>query len=151
MAEHQTQASCFQSRFGGGNITPANYIVEIICERLALKEGLSSLPFKFWSTTKWKKVYMQQLLIATGLLKMYSPTAIIAGLKRNPKCYSLRATWLDDCFKEEQEKYENKRKSIEQSVIVAQNEEEKEPEPVLDSKPRESFAPRKSIKSKLRD
>lgn len=148
MAENQSEASCFPSRYGGNNVTPANYIVEVICERIALKDKLGALPMKFWALPKWKKIYMMQLLAANSLLKMYSPRAILAGLKKHPKCYSLRAQWLDDSFKEEQEKLDKLQVVVEEALPA-----QTEPEVVVtgSDKPREAFSHQKSIKAKLRD
>ncbi len=120
----------------------------MICERIALKDKLGALPVKFWNLPKWKKIYMQQLLTANSLLKMYSPQAIIAGLRKHPKAYSLRAQWLDDTFKEEQEKIdkleaamkENEKKNVEQEEVK-----------LVIEQPREAFSNNKSIKSKLKD
>lgn len=150
MANTQTEASRYMSKYGGNNITPANYIVEMICERLALKDKLGALPMKFWALPKWKKTYMMQLLTANSLLKLYSPQAIIAGLRKHPKVYSLRAAWLDDTFKEEQEKVDKMAAQMEE---ISQRETlpaKEQAQPVIE-KPRESFSNNKSVISKLRD
>ncbi len=151
MPEIQSNASRYQSRYGGGFITPNNYIVELICERIALKEKLGALPVKFWSLPKWKKIYMQQLLIATSLLKMYDPQAVITGLKKHPKVWSLRAPWLDDTFKEEQESLNKQKELIKQREVEKEPTREALPAQTEPEAPRESFSPQKSIKAKLRD
>jgi hypothetical protein len=146
MSAKQTDSSKYLSKYGGNYITANNYIVEMICERIAAKDKLGALPVKFWNSPKWKKVYFQQLLIVNGLLKMYAPQAIIAGLKKHPNVYSLRAQWLDDTFKEEQEKLDKFKEKIEEKPPV----QIEEPKLVIE-KPRESFSEKKSIRSKLRD
>lgn len=154
MPENQSEACRYQSRYGGGFITPNNYIVEEVCQRIALKDKLGSLPIKFWSLPKWKKIYMQQLLIVNGLLKLYKPAAIIAGLRRHPKVYSLRAAWLDDTFKEEQEKIDKQEKmdrerEAEKALLPVEQSLPAQTEPA--GPPREAFSPNKSIKAKLKD
>lgn len=148
-----SSACSFPSRYGGGYITASNYITEVMCERLALKDGVGSLPHKFWNTPKWKKIYFQQLLIANSFLKMYSPTAILNTLRRNPKCYSLRARWIDDQLKNEQDELDKKKKQMEESVKKEQEKIEETTTPVViiegSSKPREAFAA--PGKPKLRD
>lgn len=152
MPENQTESCRYESSYGGGYITPANYIVERICERIALKDKVGALPFKFWSLAKWKKIYMQQLLLANSLLKMYEPQVILAGLKKHPKVYSLRAEWLDDTFKEEKEKLEKQRKALaEQQVVIKENAPVEALPAQEPTAPREAFTPNKSIKAKLRD
>lgn len=147
MAEEQTEASRYQSKYGGGFITPQAYIVEMICERMAQKNK-TTLPVKFWNTPKWKKIFLTQLLAATSLLKIYSAPAIIAGLKRSYQTYSLHAKWLDDIFKEEQTKLdiiEVKKKMTPQPLPA-----EQPAEPIVE-KPRESFTNTQSTIKKLRD
>lgn len=152
MAQEQSEASRYESKYGGGFITPNNFIVEMICERIALKDKLGALPVKFWSLPKWKKIYMMQLLQANSLLKLYSPQAIIAGLRKHKTVYSLRAQWLDDTFKEEQEKIDKLAAAIKEKNELKQA----QPFPAEEAKlvieqPREAFSNNKSIKSKLKD
>jgi hypothetical protein len=150
----EASSSCtFPSKYGAGNITAPNYISEIMCERLALKDGIASLPHKFWSIPRWKKIYLQQILAANSLLKIYSPTAIINTLKKNPRCYSLRAKWLEDIFKAEQEEVDKKNKKMLEAIEKEEKKKEEVEEEVviINSKPRESFTNGKSTISKLRD
>lgn len=79
-------------------ISPAQYIAEIICERIAAKDK-DQLPVKFWSTEKWKKIFMRQVFAANGLLKIYHPLSVIYALRQNPKTYSLHVAWLNEDIK----------------------------------------------------
>ena len=143
MAKTKSDDSRYESRFGGGYVSPAQYITEIICERFAGKNG-KSLPQKFWSTPEHKRSFMMTLLTANALLKMYHPKAIISALRRLPNLYSLKAAWLDDVIKEEQAKID----AFVEQVEVAT------PPPAeisVTEKPRESFNNKKSTLDKLRD
>jgi len=149
MAQEQSEASRYKSKYGEENsyCTPQNYIAELVCERLAMKEKCV-LPVKFWNTDKWKKTYLMQLLTATSLLKMYEPAAIIAALKKNWKCYSLKAKWLDDDFKLEQEKLNKLKKRDEGASSANHTPIERT---TTEEKPREAFVEGKSVKARLRD
>lgn len=83
MAKNRTEKSNFQSNYGGEWCTAAHYLVEIICEKIAKKDG-NSLPNKFWNVDKWKKTYRHQIIAANGLLKMYDAKAIMKAI-RHPK------------------------------------------------------------------
>ena len=144
MAEELSEASRYQSNYGGNYTTAGNYIAELVCERLAAKDKVT-LPVKFWNTDKWKKIYLMQLLAATSLLKMYEPVAILNALKKNWKCYSLKAKWLDDDFKLEQSKLDVMKKRDE-GCFSAELERVDTQE-----RPREAFINQTSVKSKLRD
>ena len=77
-------------------------IVELICEKLAQKNG-QQLTFRFWENKEWKKFFIYQIIIANRLLKKYPPQVIIKTL-RNPKLkklYSLGAKFLIPFLEEE--------------------------------------------------
>lgn len=117
MAKNRTEKSKFQSKYSPEPtyITPAQYIVEIICEHKADHDG-KGLAVKFWQDKTWGKFFRQQMTLANGLLKIYSPQAIIAALKRPEakKVYSLGAKWiLDKLFDEEQNKFDARQKKLE--------------------------------------
>lgn len=103
-------------------VTPAQYIVELICEKKAALNG-GDLPVQFWKIPKWASFYRQQIVSANGLLRIYSPTAIINALKSNGAygIFSLRAPHLDMMIKAEQSKVdilENRVKNSEDTVRV---------------------------------
>lgn len=117
MAKKRTNKSKYQSKYGGGYITPAQYIVERICEHKANQDN-TGLPYKFWNTKKWRGFFRSQMTIANGLLKLYSPEAIVAALRqpKAAKVYSLGASFiLDDLFDAEQKKIDAHKKNIKKS------------------------------------
>jgi hypothetical protein len=86
-------------------VTPAQYITEIICENKAKKDG-SDLHYRFWLSPKWNKFYRNQIASANKLVAKYNDIAIVKALKQ-PKAsgiYSLRAPHLIPIIEEEQEK-----------------------------------------------
>lgn len=106
MSKQQTQKSNYPSKYaGGGFVTAAQYITEIICEKLA-KKNKKTLTLKFWENDDWSKFYRQQIIVANGLLKIYSDKAIVAALRSNKawSIYSLRAPHLDAIIQEEEAK-----------------------------------------------
>lgn len=73
-------------------ITPAQYLAEIMCERIARRDG-KQLPFRFWQTDNWKKTFQLQAIQANKWLKDYPMAVIFAGLRRPEaqKIYSFGA------------------------------------------------------------
>jgi hypothetical protein len=127
-------------------ITPAQYLAELVCERIAKKDG-KTLPVKFWNTDRWKKIFLQQLLAANTLLKVYHPIAIIRALRTQKTSYSLRAKWLLDTIEKEQKnllveqkQLDNLKKYHEDLVTEIKN-----------NKPREAFTQHKSSLDRLRE
>lgn len=85
-------------------VTAAQYIAELICEKKAKINGGGDLPIQFWKLPKWASFYRQQIVTANGLLRIYSASAIVAALKSNAayNIFSLRAPHLDIIIKAEQ-------------------------------------------------
>lgn len=124
MAETSNQHSNFSSKFGAGYITAAQYLAELICSRLANKEG-KTLGQRFWLQPFWKREFKKQILAANSLLKTYSAKAIIKVLTENPGVWSLHAKWLDPRFQQAQQE-------LEAAIAVkAQNELVSPPKAVL--------------------
>ncbi len=99
MAKQYTQKSRFQSKY---TIEPTfvadhQYLAELICERIAAKEGVK-LSYNFWNTDRWRMVFVKQCKHASDLLKEYDVFLIIAALKdfRCRKVYSLGARYILD-------------------------------------------------------
>jgi hypothetical protein len=86
-------------------VTPAQYITEIICEHKAKKDNVD-LHYKFWITKKWAVFYKNQIASAHKLIKQYGDLAIVRALKnpRASKIYSLRAPHLVAIIEEEKQK-----------------------------------------------
>lgn len=93
----------YQSRYSDSQVTAAQFITELICEKKALKQK-KDLPQQFWKIDEWKAYYRQQILAANALLKMYDEIAIIKALKseRSYGVFSLRAPQLDTIIEVEQ-------------------------------------------------
>lgn len=138
MAKDRSTNSKYQSRHGGGWITPAQFLAELMCERFAKKNG-QDIPPKFWYKEPWKKEFFKQLSIANRLLEKYDP-AIISKALRSPegkKIFSLGAPWLKKLIDYEEYKFKE--------VNIEKIEESK----ALPTK--QSFIIKKSTISKLKD
>lgn len=90
MAKERTEKSRFQSKYTEGYVGDSQYLAEFMCERIAQKEK-KILPFKFWNTPEWKKVFGHQVTAAAKLLKDYSISEILSALRsqRGSLIYSL--------------------------------------------------------------
>lgn len=138
MAKERSDNSKYQSRHGGGWITPAQFLAELMCERFAKKNG-QDIPPKFWYKDPWKKEFFKQLSIANRLLEKYDP-AIVSKALRSPegkKIFSLGAPWLKKLIDYEEYKF----KEV--------NTEKVEDSKILPTK--QSFVYKKSTISKLKD
>lgn len=104
MAKNKSELCRFESRFGGGFITNAQFLAESIIAKQAKKENIE-LPKKFWTTDRWKRPFLMQLRMANALLKLYSVDTIIYVLRTTGKnAYSFGGRWLDPLFTVEQKK-----------------------------------------------
>jgi hypothetical protein len=86
----------YLSKYSNGKeVSPAQYITEIICERKAVTEK-SDLHYRFWIQKKWAAFYRNQIGSAHKLLQRYPAKAIIRALQsdKGKKIYSLRAPHL---------------------------------------------------------
>lgn len=104
----------YPSKYSNGKrITSAQYITELICEKMAKKEK-KDLHYRFWVTPEWEKYYRNQIASAHALLKKYSDTAIIRALNNHKaeKIYSLRAPHLPAIIESEQHKLDNENKVL---------------------------------------
>jgi hypothetical protein len=123
-------------------VSPAQYITEIICENKAKKDGLD-LHYRFWTNRMWTKFYRDQIATANKLVQKYNDVAILRALKdyRASKIYSLRAPHLIPIIEEEQAKLDSENKTMTLSL--------NRPETVVfESK---SKTNKKNIFSKLKD
>ena len=95
----------YKSSFSGHDVTAAQYLAEIMCNRQAIKKK-ERLPDKFWNTPKWKMPFKQQILAAHALLKIYEPDEIIAGIMRKDAqwIFSLRFPGLNQIILEEKDR-----------------------------------------------
>ena len=93
-----TNNNRYLSKYSNGKyVTAAQFITEIICERIAKKEK-KDLHYRFWISKEWEKQYKGQIGTAYKLLKKYDAKDIIDALlsKNGTKIYSLRAPHFCD-------------------------------------------------------
>lgn len=86
----------YPSKYSNGKeVSAAQFITEIICERKAQKDK-EDLHYRFWVHQKWAAFYRNQIGSAHKLLKQYDPKAIVRALNtdQGKKIYSLRAPHL---------------------------------------------------------
>jgi hypothetical protein len=147
MAAKETEHSRYKSKFGGGFITAAQFLAEMMCERVEGRKG-KHLRWKFWDLPAWKKRYLAQVLQAQRLLKEYDASAIFRALRtREGKVvYSLSAKFLLPMIVAEQDKLDL------QKAARAKMSPPPGPPPVETKwTPPPSFAEKKSIIYKLRE
>lgn len=102
----------------GKEVTPAQYITEIICEHWA-RVNNKDLHYKFWLTDKWQKHYKSQIPAANKLLKKYPAAAIIKALNdpQTSKTYSLRSPILPAIIERHQKILESQSKELTKEFI----------------------------------
>lgn len=104
----------YPSKYSNGKqVTAAQYITEIICERKA-KNSKKDLHYRFWTNKLWEKFYKDQIASAHKLLKKYSDTAIIRALNSDQaqKIYSLRAPFLAPIIDQEEQKLQSQNQEL---------------------------------------
>lgn len=104
----------YPSKYSNGKeVTAAQYITEIICEKKA-KLNKKDLHYKFWTNKEWSAFYRNQIASAHKLLEKYSDVAIVRGLNNQQasKIYSLRAPHLIPIIESEQKKLDSENTSI---------------------------------------
>lgn len=139
MPEEQSQRSRFQSSYGAGYISLPQYLAELMCERLAKKNG-KTLSIKFWDLPEWRKHYLFQVTVASRLLKKYHQNAIFEVLKANKWAYSIGSKQLIVKYKIAHEKYKHLPMAFEYNELKEVKQEE-----VVLEKPRETFNKNKSL------
>ena len=95
MGKTRTDSSRFPSNYGGGWVTPAQYITECLCVLIAKAEK-KQLYEQFWNHEPWKAIFRRQAPLANKLLKLHPPEVILAAL-RDRRCWKIRsfgANWL---------------------------------------------------------
>lgn len=102
MAKNRSDKSRYKSPSTGEYCTAAQYIAELMCQRMAENENEGSLAYKFWNTEKWNKAYKHQLVLANRLVKNHDERAIIKVLKSNRgrNIFSLRFPNLEEMIKQ---------------------------------------------------
>ncbi len=142
MAKKQTAQSAYESKYGGGFISGAQYLAEQMCERVAQKERTPLYP-RFWQAETWKMLYLMQIRAANKLLNVYPVEVVLKALRRVPNAYSLQAPWLDKYLEEEMRNF------VPTPTTICKTDSEVE-QTIPIQAPREAFNPRgKSLKQKL--
>lgn len=120
-SDKQTENSRYPSKYTDGYVTAAQYITELICEKIAACEK-RELGRKFWNDPTWLKKYKHQMVIANRMLKLYSPKAIIEGIRACKvwNLTSLAHPTLKHLIAQEQKKLDNQpiAKEIEQLDVT---------------------------------
>lgn len=91
MAKNRSNKSNYVSPSTGEFCTCAQYLAEVMCSRMALKENEGSQSYKFWNTKKWKKTYGYQVMLANRLANKFPCAAIVKAInsKELSHVYSL--------------------------------------------------------------
>lgn len=113
----------YPSKYSNGKqVTPAQFITEMICERKALIDKVD-LHYKFWTQKYWAMFYRNQIASANKLVKQYDPKAIIRALQtaQGKKIYSLRAPHLVSIIEQQVAKIEQETKTKVVSIDRATN------------------------------
>jgi hypothetical protein len=95
MAKNRTKSSRFPSNYGGGWVSPSQYLTECLCVLIAKQQKLE-LDDQFWNHEPWTKTFRHQVGLANKLLQTYPPEVILAQLRdrRVWKVRSFGAQWL---------------------------------------------------------
>lgn len=80
MGKNYTEKSGFPSQYGGGYISPAQYLTEKLCVKIARLQK-KDLPDHFWELPEWNKLFRRHVGEANKLLKQYNMNVILAALK----------------------------------------------------------------------
>ena len=142
MATNKSDCSKYKSPSTGEYCTAAQYISELMCQRMAEKNNEGSLAYKFWNTKKWKRTYINQIIRANELVEQYDERAIVKFLNsdRGKRIYSLRFPNIENMIAEE----ERKLKKLEENKTTVDYKDSSK------SQPRKPFG-RQSDMSKLRN
>jgi len=140
----------FKSRYSPGkDVTIAQYITELICEKKASISG-KDLPIFFWKLPEWQKFYKSQIHTAYGLVRNYDSNVLIKVLN-SPEAkrqFSLRSPKLLSLFKKAQADI-NRIKEISENRTEQENTSEITTATVIES-PRSPQASKNNVLNKLR-
>ena len=112
MASKRSDLSPYPSRYSPGAwITGAQYIVELVCEKLAKHKG-KDLPIKFWEIKEWASAFRAQTRAVNQLCKKYDEQVIISVVKEK-NIFSLRAKWVEQVIQQKQKLFDQEKKKKE--------------------------------------
>ena len=88
-------ANKYQSRFSPSEITAAQYLAEIMCERRARSLN-RELPQGFWKFPEWAGFYKYQITLAYKLINEHGEKKVVKALQdpRTKQTFSLRSPFL---------------------------------------------------------
>lgn len=148
MAKQQSSKCRFESKYGAGFVTDAQYLAEFMCVRMGKKDK-KDLPMKFWNTSQWKRPFLLQLQHANALLKVYAVEAVLRALRsrKGSRLYSLGAKqMLLPLVQAEQEAYAKELEALNAAT------DSSDPGIIVgDKSPRPSRQGKPNLLSKLRD
>ena len=101
----------YQSKYGAGAITPAQYIIEKICEKKA-QISKQTLTYKFWKQPEWAIFFKRHLRQVHALLRKYDAAAIINAFSEQESGmkWSLNTPFMLDIIKKQQKKLNKAKK-----------------------------------------
>ena len=85
-----------------------------------IKHGIS-LEDSFWKDPQWKRTFQNHCVAANSLLKVYAFDVIMQVLKKHPKTWSLRSSYIQEDLIMLQRRYDSRPKT------------ENKPEPVIEN------------------
>ena len=94
MSKERTDKSKYKSPSTDEYCTAAQWVAEVITTRVAKKEKVGSLPYKFWNEGKWNKTYKWQVVCANRLIKQFGERTVIRFVRDNKYVISLGAKFV---------------------------------------------------------
>lgn len=130
---------------GGGKITAAQYLTELLCINIATEEK-KDLPEKFWQVAEWARKFRDQIQAVNGLLQVYDYRVIASALKdrKSRKIHSFRAPWLVPILDRYKESFAKLDANLENAPVMEKLD-------TTDSQPRKPQKNSQSLANKLRD
>ena len=124
MAINKSDCSNYKSPSTGEYCTAAQYIAELMCQRMAEKNNEGSLAYKFWNTKKWKRTYINEIIRAYELVDQYDERAIIKFLNgdRGKRIYSLRFPNIEDMIAQEEMNLKKIEKDTDRNFFMSADE-----------------------------
>lgn len=149
MAENRSEKSCYESRFGGGWISSAQFLSENMCNRKSRATGSGDLPPKFWEDSYWVKQFLLQVKHANELLGKFEMSDILCAL-RHPDAKKVYSFGLKSVLEPLIKRAQKLRLSQETQVATKSNQSEPTPSVDTTQKPRVPFGTKSKLQS-LRD
>jgi len=103
----------FQSNYGGGNVQPAQYIIELICTKKA-RMSKKTLSHKFWTDPEWSGFFKRWLKQVHTLIRRYDSLAIIGALN-DPKSgmrWSIHSEFMINLIKEHHKRIKSEKREV---------------------------------------